>query len=237
MSITVADIKRWQPEAIQDVARQLTLRAANVGELYDGLDTLPMFATWKGRSGEAAKDSIRETVGYLSEHVEAHQAAATAMRNAASDIWLVKRLVTAAEEDAAGRFAIDEQTGEVTPLTAEAAQDTEALGGIQAKLRQAVALGDTIDAELVHAVNLLDGTDKTYPDEYNPVVVDHRPQEAVNYALVQKARDESTLRTAGDSPEGQAAAARLRDYETLANKYSTPEAKKSAAQRINDFLS
>lgn len=77
------------------------------------------------------------------------------------------------------------------------------------------------------------------PDLIDPVDGDPRDaagSEAENYEQFYLAADEATVRAANaDSPEVQAAAARLRDYNTITDPATSAEARRLAGERLNDY--
>ena len=55
MTLTLADVAKWNPEAIRDVAKALTKKGASAQEVADGLGKLPIIASWEGKTGDARK--------------------------------------------------------------------------------------------------------------------------------------------------------------------------------------
>jgi hypothetical protein len=158
MALTLADIERWDGGDVRDVATALGNRAASMDDIKTGVKHLPTNNTWSGQAAAAADQSLNKLGDYLTSHAEAHQAAAKAMVKAADDIEDVQKQLRDIVASAEGKFAIDMATGTVTPLTKDPnVSDQEHM---VAALKQILASGESVDAELAHAVNLLDGVDQ-----------------------------------------------------------------------------
>lgn len=61
MPLTWADVMRWNPEAIRDVAKSLNKRGVSAQEIADGFKYLPLMGSWEGSSGMAAKEVLGQT--------------------------------------------------------------------------------------------------------------------------------------------------------------------------------
>jgi hypothetical protein len=78
MSLTIADIERWDAGDVREVFHAATSRAQAVQDAADGLATLPAFTTWGGEAAEAAKEAIAKT----RRDLDAHGQEALAVANA-----------------------------------------------------------------------------------------------------------------------------------------------------------
>jgi hypothetical protein len=61
VTLTVADIDRWDPEAVREVCHAAKTRAVIAQEAGDGLARLPAFRDWDGQTALAARDAIGNT--------------------------------------------------------------------------------------------------------------------------------------------------------------------------------
>lgn len=159
MPLTLEDIERWDAHDVRDAAKALNNRAASMDEIKGALKHLPINGTWSGQAAEAANQSLDKLAAYLATHTEAHQEAAKAMTSSADDIEAVQkqlRDIKALAQDKG--FAVDLATGTVTPLSDDADPDDQE--HIAVALKQILTDGEKADAELTHAVNLLDGVDQ-----------------------------------------------------------------------------
>lgn len=234
MGMTLADVDRWEAEAVDAVASALEKRVTSVGELKEALSKLPIIGVWKGQAGPAAEASIERLAKYLMEHADAQQASAAAMHKSVAEIYLLKRMLNSARAMAdEGNFTIEYTTGEVAPRNKSC--DPKLRAEIVDRVQKVLALADTADADLLHAVNLMDGTDKPGDLPHVRMPTGDETGEAALYGATQKAKDEEILRTAPASAEAQAASERLRDYNTITNPGTGADAKKYAAERLNDF--
>ena len=162
MSLTLADIDRWDPSAIRDVSEALSKRGASAADVSAGLSKLPLIATWQGSGGDAARASLDKLSQYLSEHADEMAAVSRATEAGADKVKAVKDSLAELDDFAAReRFAIDRVTGEVTPLDSERLNDPlyamEQMN-LEAGVRKLLADAAAVDAELARA--LTDGTNQ-----------------------------------------------------------------------------
>ena len=61
MTLTVADIGRWDAGDVREVFHAATSRAQAAFDAADGLAELPAFETWGGEAADAAREAIRRT--------------------------------------------------------------------------------------------------------------------------------------------------------------------------------
>jgi len=74
VTLSVADISRWNADAVRAVADAAGDRAAALGSAADGLAALPGFGSWEGEAATAARAAIARTRAEL--EVSGRQAAA-----------------------------------------------------------------------------------------------------------------------------------------------------------------
>jgi hypothetical protein len=68
MTLTVAEIERWDGGDVREEFHAATSRAKAAFDAADGLATLPAFESWGGEGAEAAKDAIGQTRKDLDAH-------------------------------------------------------------------------------------------------------------------------------------------------------------------------
>lgn len=158
MSLTLADIQRWDTGSVRDVASSLNSRAGSMDEIKDALKHLPINGTWSGQAADAANDSLDTLSTYLENNAASHQEAAKVIAQAADEIDGLKQLLQHVLDFADGKFTVDLSTGTVTPLSDDVSQSDQDY--ITTTLQQVLAAGGVVDRELAHGLNLLDGTDQ-----------------------------------------------------------------------------
>ena len=100
MTLTVADIERWNAGDVREVFHAATSRAQAAFDAADGLATLPAFGSWGGESAEAAKEAIGQTRKDLDSHGNEAIAVANAARGAADNIEKIKSELASVKADA-----------------------------------------------------------------------------------------------------------------------------------------
>ena len=78
MSLSIADIDRWSPEAITAVGAAATARAKVASQAGSRLKNLPVFDSWQGEGAKAAQARTHALAAGLERHGQA--ASAVAMR-------------------------------------------------------------------------------------------------------------------------------------------------------------
>jgi len=61
VTLSLADIQRWDPEEIREVAEAAAARARTSRETAQELRNLSVFTTWKGDAAEAAQDAMNRS--------------------------------------------------------------------------------------------------------------------------------------------------------------------------------
>lgn len=100
MTLGVADIERWDPATVRDVAAAATSRADAAAETALALATLPAFALWDGLAAAAAHASMAQTRAELDAHAGEARAVARAATEAAEAIDILKADLRRLEDDA-----------------------------------------------------------------------------------------------------------------------------------------
>lgn len=157
MSLTLAEIERWDASAIHDVSKALARRGASANDVRAGLTKLPLIESWQGSGGDAARASLDKLSVFLAAHGAEMARVSAATGNAADEIERVKsalqRIISDAQHEG---FSIDKVTGEVTPL------DTSRIGDpiymlqqadLQVRIKDLLADANAADADLARAVS------------------------------------------------------------------------------------
>lgn len=114
MTLTIADIERWDAGDVREVFHAATSRAQAVQDAADGIAELPAFASWGGEAAEAAKEAIAKTRADLEAHGAEALAVAIAARAAADEIERIKSDLATLKADAAALgMEIDPVSGRV----------------------------------------------------------------------------------------------------------------------------
>jgi len=100
MSVSVADIDRWDPGDVREVFHATRSRAEAALEAADGIADLPAFGTWGGDAAAAAADAIDRTRKDLDAHGNEALAVAQLAKRAADDIEDVKAQLVQLRADA-----------------------------------------------------------------------------------------------------------------------------------------
>ena len=156
MTLTLADIQRWDASAIRDVSSALAKRGASADEVKVGLGKLPLITSWQGSGGDAARASLDKLSAYLSAHGEEMARVSSATSNGADEIEAVKATLQRINGDAVREgFHIDAATGEVTPLNTQLAGDpiyAMQQADLENRIKALLAAANAADADLARAI-------------------------------------------------------------------------------------
>lgn len=178
MSVSIADIHRWDAGDVREVFHATRSRAEAAFLAADGITQLPAFGTWGGDAAEAAKGANEQLRKDLDAHGNEAIAVAQAAEAAADRIDQVKNDLAALEADiAAAGFEIDPARNAVMPgpgmewdmvdmLAREAEREA-----LQARLHAVLAEAVSADEELARAINMATGAEP-FPDTPH----DNRPE-------------------------------------------------------------
>ena len=173
MALCVADIVRWNPEAVRDVFNAARNRYEASRIAAEELGSLPAFQTWGGDAADAAREAVGKTRADLDSHGAEALAVAQAADQAADGIEDVQRRLADLRQQATRlHMQIDELTDTVRPGPgfrgdAKAAQDT--VSRLQPQLDGIVAEANRVDDELAHAINMAGGQEPI-PQNVGPPV-------------------------------------------------------------------
>ena len=157
MTLSPADIDRWDPEALRAVSVAAATRARSAARVSEALAQLPAMPVWSGVAARAAREAIDMTRLILDTHAEEARTVARASDKAAGDIEVLKSKLRNLDDDAdAANVIIDRVTGTVLSnngFRVDPAQFISEAELIQARLDEILAQADTIDTELAQAVS------------------------------------------------------------------------------------
>ncbi|MUM15946.1 DUF4237 domain-containing protein [Mycobacterium sp. CBMA271] len=164
MAMSPAELKRVKVQSIRDIAAGLEARAASMKGIKEGLPHLPHVGTWTGVSADAADHEVGTFGTGLGAGADTEQAAAKKVRNAADEFEGLQQLLSKLENEAHGAFAINADTGEVTPLSKDFNKSERDY--IAATLKQLGQAGEQANVELATAIHATDSS--TTPAGTNP---------------------------------------------------------------------
>ncbi len=171
MTLTVADIDRWNAGAVREVFQAANARGQATLEASRQLSTLSVFDTWEGATAEArmhVNAGIRQD---LDAHGNEALAVARAADQAADGIEHVQSDLRTLRSDASElHMAIDAMTNRVVPganclLTEALIAEMQ----LQPRLDAILAEANAVDQELATAINMADG-DTAVPRDAGPPV-------------------------------------------------------------------
>jgi hypothetical protein len=161
MPLSVADIERWDPQAVREVFHAGTARGNTSVSAAQGLGELSIFQSWGGPASDAARVAIGRTRVDLDAHGNEALAVAKAADIAAADIQGIRdqleRLTEAARD---AHLKIDPLTSQVVPGPGFDASNPFAVMAqieLQAAVDGLIADANRVDAELAAAINMADG--------------------------------------------------------------------------------
>lgn len=176
MSLTVADIERWDAGDVREVFHAATSRAQAVHDAANGLATLPAFTNWGGVAADAAKAAIGKTRRDLDAHGNEASAVANAARSAADNIERIKSELATLKADAESLgMGIDSSSSTVIPGPKVRGNPMEVLlkeEQLQARLDKIVAEANLVDLALANAIHMADGSTPLPPDDLNKPLLD-----------------------------------------------------------------
>jgi Alpha/beta hydrolase len=161
VTLTVADIERWNAGDVREVFHTAHSRAQAAFDATDRLATLPAFTSWGGEAAEAARDAVGQTRKDLDAHGNEALAVATAASRSADRIDEIKSHLARLKADAEGSgLEVDATTNRVVPMTVSPHGRREMQANIpalQARLDALVAEANSVDAALANAISMAGG--------------------------------------------------------------------------------
>lgn len=161
MTLTVADIGRWDAGSVREVFHAASSRAQAAADAANGLATLPAFTSWGGVAAQAAKEAIGKTRQHLDAHGREAMAVANAARSAADEIERIKSdLATLKADTESLGMEIDAVSGKVLPgrMIRDPMEALLKKGQLQPRLDKIVAEANLVDMALANAIHMADGS-------------------------------------------------------------------------------
>jgi hypothetical protein len=161
VTVSVADIDRWNAGDVREVFHASRSRAEAAREAANGIASLPAFGTWGGDAARAAKDSIDQTRKDLDAHGAEALAVARAADRAADDIDALKLKLAnlrnrarqlGMELDAASNAFVPAAGSTITEADAALAE-----AELRPQLTALLAEAAGIDDELASAIDMATG--------------------------------------------------------------------------------
>lgn len=161
VTLSVADIERWDPEAVREVFHAASARSGASTDAARASEQLPAFESWGGVAADAARDAIHKTRVDLDAHAREALAVAQAAQKAAQDIEKVKIELRELKDDAISEgLDVDPATSTVVKgpgFKGTAAELATKIADLQSRLNAIIAEANGVDAELAAAINMADG--------------------------------------------------------------------------------
>ncbi|AMU52234.1 Uncharacterised protein [Mycobacteroides abscessus subsp. abscessus] len=161
MSLSVGELKKVSVQSIRDIATGLRAKAASMRATQAGVTDLPHKGTWTGVAADNADHEIGTFAKGVGRDAEAYEDAARKVDRAGDEFEGVKQLLAKLENEAAGKFAINEATGEVTPLTKDFNKaDRDYIANT---IKQLCAAGGQANDDLAAGIHATDASGATSP--------------------------------------------------------------------------
>jgi hypothetical protein len=161
MTLSVADIDRWNAGDLREVFHATRSRAEAAAEASNGIAQLPAFGSWGGDAADAAKDAVGKTRRDLDEHGNEALAVARAADRAADRVEDLKGRLAALRERARQLgMELDAHTNAFVPAagsTMDAADVASARAELVPQLAALLAEAAAIDDDLAAAINMATG--------------------------------------------------------------------------------
>ncbi|MDA2950695.1 MAG: alpha/beta hydrolase [Actinomycetota bacterium] len=155
MTLSVADISRWDADAVRAVADAAGARAEALGSAADGLGALPGFGLWQGEAATAAREAIGMTRADLEAAGRQAAAVAKVVSRAALGIEGLQAELRGLTVDAAlSGCEIDPVANRVM---AKPWESREGVPALQHRLDSIVEQANSLDSELAAALGSSDG--------------------------------------------------------------------------------
>ncbi|MGH3725004.1 MAG: ATP nucleotide 3'-pyrophosphokinase [Mycobacterium sp.] len=155
MPLTVGELKKVSVQSIRDIAAGLRAKAASMRSTQAGVSDLPHKGTWTGVAADNADHEIGHFAKGVGRDADAYEDAAKKADRAGDEFEGIKQLLAKLENEAAGKFSINETTGEVTPLTKDFNKaDRDYIANT---LKQLCAAGGQANDDLAAAIHATDG--------------------------------------------------------------------------------
>ncbi|WP_337954289.1 glycohydrolase toxin TNT-related protein [Mycobacteroides abscessus] len=161
MSLSVGELKKVSVASIRDISAGLRAKAASLRATKAGVTDLPHKGTWTGVAADNADHEIGHFAKGVGDDADAYENAAAKVDRAGDEFEGVKQLLSKLENEAAGKFSINEATGEVTPLTKDFNKaDRDYIANT---IKQLCAAGGQANDDLAAGIHATDASGATSP--------------------------------------------------------------------------
>ena len=188
MPISLADIQRWDPEQINEVADAAGARARSSRDKANELGNLSAFGTWSGDAADAAQEAINENRTTLELSAQEAFLVSLGARRAYQEAQAVTKEVRSLLAYAAEAPAVEVNTvsNSVMPpdTTGWAPEDVAAViskvAELEGRITAALAHAEGTDADLARVLSAATGDDDPIvgPDAHGPHDPDRRQASA-----------------------------------------------------------
>ncbi|SKZ45476.1 Uncharacterised protein [Mycobacteroides abscessus subsp. massiliense] len=161
MSLSVGELKKVSVQSIRDIAAGLRAKATSMRATKTGVTDLPHKGTWTGLAADNADHEIGTFTKGLGTDADAYENAAAKVDRAGDEFEGLKQLLTKLENEAAGKFSINETTGEVIPLSKDFNKADRDY--IASTLKQLCAAGGQANDDLAAGIHATDASGTTTP--------------------------------------------------------------------------
>lgn len=161
MSLSVGELKKVSVQSIRDIAAGLRAKAASMRATKAGVTDLPHKGTWTGVAADNADHEIGTFAKGVGNDADAYENAATKVDRAGDEFEGLKQLLAKLENEAAGKFSINEATGEVTPLSKDFNKSDRDY--IANTIKQLCAAGGQANDDLAAGIHATDASGTTTP--------------------------------------------------------------------------
>ncbi|TDZ43953.1 WXG100 family type VII secretion target [Mycobacteroides franklinii] len=155
MSLTLGELKKVSVQSIRDISTGLHAKAAALRSTKAGVSDLPHKGTWTGVAADNADHEIGQFGKGLGTDADAYEDAAKKADRAGDEFEGLKQLLAKLENEASGKFSINESTGEVTPLSKDCNKSDRDY--IANTIKQLCAAGGQANDDLAAAIHATDG--------------------------------------------------------------------------------
>jgi hypothetical protein len=152
VTLSAADIARWDPGEIREVAAAAQARARAALDAADGLGRLPCLTSWGGRAATAAAEAIARTRRDLDAAAGEALLVGQAVRRAAERIEALRSELLRLEGEAAACGLGVDLAG--NRIFGERQGSEVAAGMLQTRLNSIVAESNSVDVELASALSV-----------------------------------------------------------------------------------
>ncbi|MBB4855599.1 hypothetical protein HNP40_003006 [Mycobacteroides chelonae] len=161
MSLTPGELKKVSVQSIRDIAAGLRAKATSMRATKAGVTDLPHKGTWTGVAADNADHEIGHFATGVGRDADAYEDAARKVDRAGDEFEGLKQLLTKLENEAAGKFSINEATGEVTPLSKDFNKSDRDY--IANTIKQLCAAGGQANDDLAAGIHATDASGTTTP--------------------------------------------------------------------------